>query len=77
MFLSRHTVKSQAAPVHRKLGACSSRQVVAWSGISAPASRYARATGWEVPGCCNIAAGVRAWPCITGQVWAVNGGREL
>ena len=39
MFLSRHTVKSQAAPVHRKLGACSSRQVVAGPGISAPASR--------------------------------------
>ncbi len=77
MFLSRHTVKSQAAPVHRKLGACSSRQVVAWSRNLGSCQQVCACHRWEVPGCCNIAVGVRAWPCITGQVWAVNGGREL
>jgi LuxR family maltose regulon positive regulatory protein len=31
MFLSRHTVKSQAASIYRKLGACSRNQAVTQS----------------------------------------------
>jgi LuxR family maltose regulon positive regulatory protein len=76
MFLSRHTVKSQAAPVHRKLRGCSRSQAVARPRNLGFCQQACARLGWEVPGC-SIGAGLCAWPCITGQVWAVDGGRGL
>ena len=76
MFLSRHTVKSQAAPIHRKLRGCSRSQAVARPRNLGFCRQVCVRLGWEVPGC-NIGAGLCAWPCITGQVWAVDGGRGL
>jgi DNA-binding CsgD family transcriptional regulator len=77
MFLSRDTVNSQAAPIHRRLRACSRRQAVARFRNLGSYLQVCACHRWEVPGCCNSAVGVCASPCITGQAWAVDGGREL
>jgi DNA-binding CsgD family transcriptional regulator len=76
MFLSCHTVKSQAAPIYRKLRGWSRSQAVARPRNLGFCRQVCVRFRWEVPGC-NIGAGVCAWPCITGQVWAVDGGRGL